>query len=50
MKEYTTISVRNIPTDLWQALKVAAVTRGMSVSEILVQAIKQYLAPKGQKP
>jgi predicted HicB family RNase H-like nuclease len=49
MTKEKTISVRGIPDELWQEVRVEAAKRRMSINEILIQALKQYLAPKGAK-
>ena len=45
-----TISVRQIPTDLWQLAKIEAMKSGLSVPEFLVYALRLAVdAPKSQK-
>jgi plasmid stability protein len=42
-----TISVRNIPDDLWRKLRMAALEKGQSVSKYLVRLIAEDV--KGKK-
>lgn len=41
MKSYL---LRSIPADLWQAAKHAAVDRGISLRELILDAIRQAVA------
>jgi len=44
MAQEKQIVVRRIPADLWKRLKMRAVSDGISLQEILVLAIRHYLA------
>ena len=39
-----TYLLRAIPPDLWRAVKHAAVDRGISIRELLIQALRQEVA------
>ena len=44
MSKTTSISVRDIPVEDWQRFRAAAVLRGLSVREALVEAINRWSA------
>lgn len=46
MTERKAISVRDMPVDLWQALRLESFKTGKTVTEILIDAIKSYLREK----
>lgn len=37
--------IRNIPADLWQAAKHAAVDRKITLRELILEAVKNDIAP-----
>ena len=41
--EYKIIYVRNIPEDLWKAVKVAAIQRGISLTQAVAEALGRWL-------
>lgn len=46
MTDKKTISVRQIPTDLWRLVKIEAMGRGISVTDFLVYALRRALKEK----
>lgn len=49
MSKTKTISVRQIPTELWQLAKIEALKRGMSVPQFLVYALRSAVEPAKEK-
>jgi len=43
------VFVRNIPDELWRAVKARASLEGITVSEAVQRALKQYLAGVGRQ-
>jgi plasmid stability protein len=41
MKAYP---LRNVPADLWRAVKIRAAQEGRSIREIIIDALRQYVA------
>lgn len=37
------ISVRNVPDDLWRQVRILAVTKDMTIRELLLTALREYL-------
>lgn len=44
------VFVRNIPDELWRAVKAKAALEGITVSEAVQRALKQYLGGIGSSP
>ena len=36
-------SIRNVPTDLWKRVRHHAIDRGISVREIVIEALERYM-------
>ena len=41
--ETKSVNVRGVPVDLWQRLKIQAVSEGITLQTALTEAIKQYV-------
>lgn len=43
MKKYATYQLRDIDPDLWTKVKVLAARSGITIKQLIIDAIKEYL-------
>jgi len=44
MEETTSFLIRDIPVDFWRAVKIHAAREGLTLREVVQQALDQYMA------
>ena len=43
------ISVRKVPEDLWRQVRIVAATKGVTIRELLLTAIREYLEREARR-